>query len=156
MSGVKHDHVAFPDIDALARQGALDVVDGDDVSALQPVDALVGGDVEQDTAGEEHPDVLDAEPLQAIGVPEVGQLVAVVKDLVVAYLHADVAEAVELRTHLPDLGAHDFVVADDLVIGERLVRGQTGDGDAVMPLARHRHAVLVDPPQLVNLAFPDQ
>src|SRR5205823_10602344 len=107
------------------------------------------GDVEQHAAGEEGAGVLDAELLEAVGVAELGELVAVVEDVLGADADADVAEAVELGADLADLAANQLVVVDDLVLAHRPAGRPARDGQAEMALARDRHILLGEPAELV-------
>src|SRR5690606_24720594 len=60
-------------VDALQLQGALDVLDRDDVGRIEALDPLVARDIEQHPAREEPADVLDAELGQAVRRAELRQ-----------------------------------------------------------------------------------
>ena len=86
-----HD-VTLADFDALLLRDFLDLLDVEGGAFLDDVGAVMGGHVEQHAARHHRRDLFDAELLQAVGIGEIEQLVAVVVDVV----DADMAEAVEL------------------------------------------------------------
>src|SRR5690606_13197414 len=156
-AGVEQHRIARSDlVDALHRERALDVLDRDDVGRIEPLDALVARDVEQQAARKERADLLDAELRQAVRRAELGELETVVEDVVAVDLRADVAEPVELRADLAELAADELVVEDDAVLGARYEGRQTRNREAEVPVAEERHALLVRAAELVDPALADQ
>ena len=95
-----------------------------------------------------------------VGVADLGGRVAVVEMhlalvAVLAELDADVAEAVELRPDLADLGRQKFVVIDQLVGAERTAGRAAGNAQREHARAEQRHARLVGAADLVDLAVAD-
>ena len=74
---------------------------------------------------------------------------------VLAHLDADVAEAVELRAGLADLGGEKLVMIDELVVAERAAGRTTGNAQREGTRAEQRHALLIDAADLVDLAVLD-
>ena len=122
--------------------------------------ALHGLDVDQMAAREQRLQLLGAELLQAVGVADLGGGEAVVEMhlalvAVLAELDADMAEAVELRADLADLGGEKFVVIDQLVRAERAAGRAAGNAQREGARAEQRHALLVGAADLVDLAVAD-
>ena len=138
-----HD-VAGANLDALALERASQVRERDLVAAVEPRDALERGDVDEHAARHERADVLDAELREPVALRELGAVVAVVEEIA----DADVAQTVELRADLADLGADDLVVIHGPVRAERPVRLR--NPQAEMPRAEQRHARLVDAAELID------
>jgi hypothetical protein len=150
------DHVVRADAHALLVERRLEVLRGDDVAGVHAADAPVARHAGEYAAREEYAHVLDAELLQAVSLAELGAAEAVVEVIVAAHADADVAEAVELRADLADLTAEHLIVVDKAVGAVRAAGRRAGDGKAEVPLAKERHAVLVDPAELIELAVLDQ
>src|SRR5512139_1477364 len=105
--------------------------------------------------GEDRFQLLDAELLETIGVADLLGGVTVVEPhlapvAVLAHLDADVTEAVELRASLADLGGEKFVMIHQLVVAERAAGRATGNAQRERTGAEQRHALLVDPADLVD------
>src|SRR6266404_1656595 len=115
-AGMEDHDIALADLDALLLRDLFDLLDVERGALLDHVGVVIGGHVEQHATGDHGGYLLDTELLQAVGIGEVGQLVAVVIDVV----DADMAEAVELATDA-DPGVEDVVI-----IG-RLARPESGD-----------------------------
>jgi len=104
--------------------------------------------------------MLDAELLEAVSVAEIRNRMAVVEThlgLVAGGAHGDtdVAEKVELRSYLPDLGGHELVVINQAVLAERPAGWTAGDAQREDALAEQRHRGFIVVPQLVDLAVLD-
>ena len=86
---------------------------------------------------EEGFEVLDAKFLQPVGVGHLGHGDAVVEahlvHVALLAVDADMAEAVELGADLADLGGHEIVVVDHLVVAERAASGCPGDAESEDP-----------------------
>ncbi len=114
-----HEHdVAGANFRALPLERAAQIGERDLVAALEPRDAFERRDVDEHAARHERADVLDAELREPVGLRELAPVVAVVEQVA----DADVAEAVELRADLADLGA------DDLVVIHRAIRAHRPEG----------------------------
>ena len=102
--------------------------------------------------------LLRAQVLQARRRREPGLHEAVVETHLAAIavdadLHADVAEPVELRAHLADLGRDEIVVPDDLVLAEQAAIRRPRDPHHELARAEQRHLRRVRMPQLAGLAL---
>src|SRR5262249_27207927 len=116
VAGVDEHDVAGVNLGLGEVERLLQIGGRDDGAGGEAALAADGGAVEYQAAGKEHASVLDAELLQAVGAAELGELVAVVEDVVVADVHADVAEAVELRADLADLAADQLIIVDEAIL----------------------------------------
>ena len=139
-----------------ALSADFEVSRGDDLAGLHPPDAPGRRDIQQHAAGEEHADVLDAQLLEAVGGAELRAAEAVVEVIVVADADAHVPQAVELGADLADLAAEEIVVIDALILTRRPAGRRSRYRQAEVPLARQRHAMLVDAAERVDLALADQ
>ena len=95
-AGVEQHAVAGLDGQALALQGVLGVVGGDDLAGLQARDLPDAGDVQQQAAGQDLGQGLDAQPVGAVLLDQVVDAVAVVGPVA----DLQVVEAVEVGAHL--------------------------------------------------------
>ena len=75
---------------------------------------------------------------------------------VLADLHPDVPEAVELGSGLADLGGEELVVPDDLVLADGAPGRRGGDADHPLALPEHRHAGVVLVTELVRHVVLDR
>ena len=156
MAGADQDDVSLTDSGARGLERQLEVSRGDDLAGLHPPDAAGPRDIQQHAAGEEHTDVLDAQLLEAVGRAELRAAEAVVEVIVVADADAHMPEAVELRADLADLAAEEIVVIDALILTRRPTGRRSRYREAEVPLARQRHAVLVDTAQRIDPALADE
>src|SRR5215208_5613344 len=114
-AGVEEHGVARLDVarlHVLALERSADVGNHDLLAGIHHP-ALHGLDVDEMPAGEKRLQLLDSELLQAIGVADFRSRVAVLEAhlglvAVLAELDADLAEAVELRPDLTDLGGQEL------------------------------------------------
>src|SRR6266404_1243249 len=125
-AGMEDHDIALADLDALLLRDLFDLLDVERGTLLDHVGVVIGGHVEQHAACHHRRDFFDAELLQAGGIGEIGELVAVVIDV----LDADVAEAVDLAADT-DPGIENVVIIGGL---GRSKTGATGlarlhDGD---------------------------
>ena len=139
----------------LGGQCAEQVFHRDFVAVVQSCNALVPGDIDQHAPGDDGPDVLDAQPLQAARRIHLRCGETVVEDVLhAAVLHdnflADMPQAVELRSHLPDLGRQELLVGHDPVVPGRRAPGR--QHHRVAAGTEQRHPLLVDLAQFVDLA----
>ncbi len=129
-AGADQGDVARLDRPAGGGQGAFEVRRGDNAARAEMIAAVEARDVEQQAAGDERRDVLDAEP----GQPPVGQDLVGVGVVVEAVAFGDMAERVDMGA---DMGVH----LDPLEIGA----GVVGDAepapaaDGVFPGGPHGH-----------------
>jgi hypothetical protein len=72
-----------------------------------------------------------------------------------AHGDADMAEIVELRSHLPDLGGHELIVIDEAVFAERPTGRTAGNAQGEDAFAEQRHRGFIVVPELVDLAVLD-
>src|ERR1700730_14647271 len=116
--------------------------------------------VDQVTAGEKRLAVLDAKLLEAIRVAKIRGSMTVVEShlplvAVGAQLNADVTKAVELSSHLADLGGHELVMVHEPIVTKRASSRATGDAQREYPLPEQRHRGLVVVAKLVDFTFLD-
>src|SRR4030095_15034294 len=159
VAGAEEHRVALAGLaDPLPRERRAHVVHRDHVADRQPLAALRRQDVQQDAAGEERLEVLDAELLQAVGAADLFLRQAVViADLAVARDHSDVAQAVELRSDLPDLAKEQLIVIVEPVLAERPARRRAREHDVgAEALAEERDALFQHEAELVDLARLDE
>jgi hypothetical protein len=157
----EQDGVAFHELEvghALLLQRRLDVVHARAFALVHGFDAARAGEVEQDAARDDRMQLFDAELGQTRSRRKVRFDEAVVQPHVVAFaigadLHADVAEAIELRPDLTDLGGHELVVPDDLVAAKRSTGRGAGYAHDELARAEQRHLRVVFVAQLVDLAL---
>src|SRR4029079_8231660 len=114
----------------------------------------------QMSAGEERLQLLGAEFLETVSVADLCSGEAVVEPhfalvAVLAHLDADVAEAVELRAGLGDLGGEKLVMIDKLVVAERATGRPPGNAQREHARAEQRHGGLIGAANLVDLAVLD-
>ena len=63
---------------------------------------------------------------------EIAPIESIVESVFAVDPGANMSEAVELRTHLPDLGAYEFIMSDGLVFTEWAVSRRAGYGQAIV------------------------
>src|SRR4029453_12480581 len=101
-----------------------------------------------------------AELLETVSVADLCSGEAVVEAhlalvAVLAHLYADVAETIELRAGLGDLGGEKLVMIHKLVVAERATGRTTGNAQREHTRAKQRHAGLIGAADLVDLAVLD-
>src|SRR4051812_43468519 len=93
MPGMEQHHVALAGFfDILLGESLFDVIYGDDVTDRQSFTTLERQNIEQDAAGEERFDVVDAELLEAVRPTDLLLRQAVVVACLVAKQNANVTE----------------------------------------------------------------
>ncbi|MGY4382215.1 hypothetical protein ACVWZ3_009854 [Bradyrhizobium sp. i1.3.6] len=148
---MEHDRVARLDValgDVLLRQRRLDVSRGDLLPRIHHA-ALERDHVEQMRAGEDRLKLLDAKLLEPVCVANFCSCEAIVEShlalvAVLAELDSNMAEAVELRTGLADLGGQEFVVIDHLIVTERAAGRAAGNAQCEYTRTKQRHGGFVD------------
>src|SRR5262249_26402103 len=125
-----------------------------------PHRALEALDIDEEAAGEDGLQLLHAELLEAVRVIDLLCCQAVVEAhfalvAILAQLDADMAEAVELRAGLTDLGGEELVVVDELVRTERAAGRTARNAQREDTRPEQRHAGFVDAADFVDLAVLD-
>ena len=148
-------HIAFGDLrQALGFHGRFDVLDRDLLAQFHWT-ALQRLEVQQDAAGEERFDMLDAQLLHAIAPDHLAGRDAVVEQLGVS-TDADMCETVELGADLADLGRQEIVHPDHVVLAERPAGEPGGGAHREHPLAEQRHLCLIGAGKRDRVAGLDQ
>ena len=129
-AGVEDDDVALADLDVLLLGDFVDLLDVEGGAFLHDVGVEIGGHVEQHAARDDRRHLLDTELLQAVRIGEIGELVAVVIDV----LDAEMAEAVDLAADA-DPRVKDVVVIGRLVRTETRAAGLSGLNDGELERA---------------------
>jgi hypothetical protein len=142
--------IARADRQVLPFQRPFQIGQRDFIPAVEHRPALVGRDIDENTAGDQRADVLDPEPGQAFRFREFGRTIAVVIEIA----DPDVSETIELRPDLPQLAADDLVVVVGLVGPVR--SEHLRNAQAVVPGPEHRHTRLVHTSHLVRLSAHDE
>ena len=145
----------------LRRESAHDIVHEDLFALHHGVDAAVAGDVEQDAARDDGVQHFRAERVEAVGAAHFGGGETVVPTHFVlvavgADLHADMAQTVELGSHLTDLGGQELIVPHDLVRAEGAAGGRAGDAQREFARPEQRHLGRVFVAEFHRLALLDQ
>ncbi len=154
-AGMQQHHVARAGrLQPLALQRGFEVGGGDLVARLHRA-AAQGGDVQQNAAGEERLDVLDAQLRRAGAAEDLSRRGAVVEHVRVA-ADADMRQPVELGAHLADLGGDEIVHPDDLVRAQRPARQPARAAQREDPVAEKRHVGGVVAADGDHPAPPDQ
>ena len=148
LSGADDDEVAAPDLDLLMLGACVELVVGNALAILEPVDAAEAGDVQQHAAsGHLVAGMLDAQHVQPLGVDELG-VVAVVSLVLVenvperipvgGALHTQIEGVVGVANLVPVLAAGNGVGAgrEHLVDGIEAPAEQAG----LRPVAVERDA----------------
>jgi hypothetical protein len=112
--------------------------------------------VEQDATREERFNVVYAELLQTVCAANLLLCEAVVVPWLVPDYDPDVAQAVELRSHLADFTIKHFVVEHELLVTKRTTRRATRNRDREMALPKERNAGLKIHAHTVDLSSLDQ
>src|SRR5215470_8311419 len=139
----------------LPRHGGFEIGDRDLLAEIE-IAALERREIEQVSGRDNRLDVLNAELLEAVGVAHLDLCEAVVESHLVLVLalkcHADVAEAIELRSDLADLTRDELIMVNEVVRSERAAGRPAWDTQREAPLAEHRHARFIEMAHLVELA----
>ena len=144
------DSVAGLQRQVLLLQGALEILHRDFVIVAQHLDALEGGDVDQDAAREQRADIVDTELLEAVALGVLVDLLAIVPAVEMGL----VRKAVELRADLAELGDDELFVRAAHV-GE-LVHERALGMHVEAPRSEERHAGAEHVREFEHLAGLDQ
>src|SRR5215831_8487125 len=143
MPSMEQHHITFARIlDILFGEGLFDVIDRDDVADREPFPTFERQNVEQDATREERFNVVYAELLQTVCAADLLLCEAVVVPWLVPDYDSDVAEAVELRSHLADFTIKHLVVEHQLLVTKRATRRAARNRDREMALPKERNAGL--------------